>query len=187
MDDARTSLFMMLGQIASRTVKSHESIAIAESLHVSPDQDLAKILPKSVKQASSASEPYKLFFVFENYLREFVVEELGRDETVNWWSKVPRDVQDEVTKLEAQEEIKGWMALGSRDKSALLTLPQLLRIIEENWKETFLDIVRDKALLHEGRMIVHLRNTVCHMSVITDEELERVKQTMRDWFRVVSP
>jgi hypothetical protein len=33
-------------------------------------------------------------------------------------------------KLEAQEEVKSWMALGSRDKSALMTLPQLLKVID---------------------------------------------------------
>ena len=38
-----------------------------------------------------------------------------------------KDVRDYVAGLEAQEEIKSWMALGSRDKSALMTLPQLLR------------------------------------------------------------
>jgi len=31
------------------------------------------------------------------------------------------------------------------------------------------------------------RNTICHMSIIPSEELERIKQTMRDWFRVVAP
>ena len=36
------------------------------------------------------------------------------------------------------------MSLGSRDKSALMTLPQLLKVIEENWKEGFDDLIRDK-------------------------------------------
>lgn len=30
------------------------------------------------------------------------------------------------------------------------------------------------------------RNTICHMSIIPSEELERIKQTMRDW-SVVAP
>jgi hypothetical protein len=30
------------------------------------------------------------------------------------------------------------------------------------------------------------RNTICHMSIIPSEELERIKQTMRDWW-VVAP
>ena len=74
--------------------------------------------------------------------------------------------------METTEETKTWMSLGSRDKSALLTYPQLLRIIEHCWAQGFSDLVRDKALLTEGRLISHLRNTVAHMTDIPEEELD---------------
>ena len=96
-------------------------------------------------------------------------------------------VRDEITRLEATEEVKSWMSLGSRDKSALMTLPQLLKVIEENWKEGFDDLIRDKGLIQEARLLGHLRNTICHMNTIPVEEVERIKQTMWDWFRVVAP
>jgi hypothetical protein len=104
-----------------------------------------------------------------------------------WWDKVPGDFQTEVTKLEETEEIKSWMALGSRDKSALMTLPQLLKVIDQNWKGSFDEVILDKSLVQEARLIGHLRNTICHMSVISLEELGRIRQIMRDWFRVVAP
>jgi hypothetical protein len=44
-----------------------------------------------------------------------------------------------------------------------------------------------KKEIQEARLLVHLRNTICHMNVIPPEELERIRQTMRDWFRVVAP
>lgn len=185
--DGRTALFVMLGQTAERTVSEIDTIAPAESLLLSSSYDLAPLIPDGVKQAMRAAEAYKLFFVFEGYLRDFVVEVLTADQSVSWWDKVPKDVQDEVTKLEETEDVKSWMAIGSRDKSALLTYPQLLRIIDHAWKDGFSDLVRDKALVQEARLIGHLRNTICHMTPIPDEETERVKQTMRDWFRVVAP
>ncbi len=120
-------------------------------------------------------------------MREFILEVLTKENPEGWWDKVPGDVQDEVAKIEAQEEIKGWMSLGSRDKSALMTLSQLLKVIDANWKQGFDELVRDKGLIQEARLLVHLRNTICHMSNISVEELERIKQTMRDWFRVVAP
>jgi hypothetical protein len=100
---------------------------------------------------------------------------------------LPNDVQGEITKLEEADEIKSWMALGSRDKSALMTFPQLLRVIDHAWKEGFDDLVRDKGLVQEARLIVHLRNTICHMTEIPEEETSRIRQTIRDWFRVVAP
>jgi hypothetical protein len=82
-----------------------------------------------------------------------------------------------------------WMALNSRSKLSLTTLPQLLKIIEDshNWKNFFEAVVRDKSLLQEARHISHIRNTICHMGEISEEELARVKQVMRDWLRVVEP
>ena len=68
------------------------------------------------------------------------------------------------------------MALGSRDKSALMTLPQLLRVIDVAWKEGFDDLIRDKALIQEARVIAHLRNTLCHMSAISVEETDRISR-----------
>jgi hypothetical protein len=185
--DARAALFIMLGQAAERAVEKLEDVVPKDTLLLSPSYDLATLVPEKVRRAATASEAYRLFFVFESYLREFIVEVLSKDATEEWWSKVPKDVKDEVAKLEETEEMKSWMALGSRDKSALMTLPQLLRVIDENWKANFHEMVRDKALVQHARALVHLRNTICHMSVISDEEMGRIKQVIRDWFRVVAP
>ena len=186
--DATAALFVMLGQAADKTIAATEEVIPKEALLLSEQYDLAAIVPDKVRRASTASEGYKLFFVFEEYLREMIVEVLARENGAKtWWDFAPQDVKDEVTKMEQREEVKSWMALGSRDKSALMTLLQLLRIIEVAWKEGFDDLIRDKALIQQARVIAHLRNTLCHMSAISVEETDRIKQTMRDWFRIVAP
>lgn len=186
--DSTASLFVMLGQTAEKAVAKMEDIVPKELLLLSQAYDLALLAPDTVRKAVEASEPYKLFFAFEAYLRQMIVEVLSKEgQDANWYDKVPKDVKDEITRLEATEEIKSWMSLGSRDKSALMTLPQLLKVIEENWREGFDDLIRDKGLIQEARLLVHLRNAICHMSTIPVEEIERIKQTMRDWFRVVAP
>jgi hypothetical protein len=185
--DSQAALFLMLGQAADNTVAKIDELVPKESLLLSPSYDLAALVPDKVRRAIDAAEAYKLFFVFESYLREFIVEILTQDGAETWWDKVPTDVQDEVSKLEQTEEVKSWMALGSRDKSALMTLPQLLRVIDHAWKQGFDEVVRDKGLIQEARLLVHLRNTLCHMSTISAEEADRVRQTMRDWFRIVAP
>lgn len=186
-NEQRAAHFLMLGQVASKEVSNAPGIAPPQPLFISQAYDLAALLPDAVRNAFSAAEAYKLLFVFEGYLRDLVIEALSRDGTEDWWQAVPKDVQDEVTKLAETEEAKGWMALGSRDKSSLLTYPQLLRVIDHCWKTHFEELLRDKSLVQEARLISHLRNTICHMSPISQEEFERVKQTMRDWFRMVAP
>jgi hypothetical protein len=185
--DSRAALFLMLGQVAEKTISNIEETVPKASLLLSPSYDLATIVPDKLRRAIDAARSYELFFIFESYLREVIVEVLGKDTAVSWWDKVPQDVKDEVLRLEQAEEVKSWMALGSRDRSALMTLPQLLRVIDYAWKDGFDDIVRDKGLIQEARLLVHLRNTICHMSTIPAEETDRIRQTMRDWFRVVAP
>jgi len=186
-DDGTLALFLMLGQIANKKSTEHPSVVDGKPLMLSESYDLASSLPESVRNANHAAEGYRLFFVFETYLKDFVIQTLTKDGKEQWWDKIPKDVQTDIAKLENNEEMKSWMALGSRDKSALMTYPQLLRVIEECWNEHFKDVVRDKALIHEARLISHLRNTICHMRSISDEETDRVKMVIKDWFRVVSP
>lgn len=185
--DSKAALFLMVGQTAEKSLIAMDDLVPRESLLLSPSYDLAPLLPDTVRQATSAAETYRLFFVFENFLRQFVIQVLTKDASRPWWDKVPKDVQDEVTKVEEADEIKSWMALGSRDRSALMTFPQLLRVMDHCWKDGFDELVRDKALIQGARMIVHLRNTICHMTDIPPEEAERVRQNMRDWFRVIAP
>lgn len=186
-NDGDLALFLMLGQIATKTTGSIPEVVDGKPLMISDSYDIALSLPESVKNANKASEAYRLFFVFERYLRDFIIETLSKDGRVTWWDKLPPDVITEIEKLEKTEEVKRWMALGSRDKSALMTYAQLLRVMDYCWKECFEDVVRDKALIQEARLLSHLRNSICHMTQINDEEMERVKQVIRDWFRVVSP
>jgi len=159
----------------------------SQQLLVSDSFDLSEVVPSTVLSAQHAAEAFKLFFVFERYLRDIIIDVLSQDATSQWWDKLPTDVRTEVEALEATEDTKSWMALGTRDKSSLMTYPQLLRVIDACWKSHFVDVVRDKSLIQQARVLTHLRNAVAHMTPIPDEELGRIKQVMRDWFRMVAP
>jgi hypothetical protein len=183
--DGRLALFVMLGRTVEQLIQEHPDTVPPESLRISDSVDLAVGLPASVKQSNRAALVYKLFFVFENYLRELVVDVLSEKYPADWWDKVEPNVKQDVAELEAKEETKQWMALASRDKLSLTTYPQLLLIIEFRWKDDFEPVIRDKQLIQEARMVGHLRNAICHMTDVPDEEVERIKQLLRDWFRAV--
>lgn len=186
-DESRLALFVMLGQSVSASIHEKIDLITPPALKISENYDLSAVIPDPVRRAYEASEAYRLFFVFESYLKEFVTGALIAKNGDEWWDQVPKDVQDEVVKLEETEEAKSWMALGSRDKLSLMTYPQLLRVIDVCWKTHFEELLRDKALVQQARLISHLRNTICHMTNISVEELERIRQTMRDWFRRIAP
>ena len=95
--DTQAALFLMLGQAAARSIAEIEDVVPKHSLLLSAQYDLAELVPEKVRLATNASEAYRLFFVFEHYLREFVVEVLSKD-GATWWDKIPPDVQADVTK-----------------------------------------------------------------------------------------
>jgi hypothetical protein len=182
--------FLMVGRTAQRRVReTPETVLPQAQLMLTERFNLAEVLPDETREAFEAAESYKLLFVFENYLRDFILTVLSEKDKDNWWNAVPKDVQDEVAKAEETEDRKKWMNLDSRGKLALTTLPQLMRIMDEpdNWKTYFEPLVRDKSLLQHTRLIVHTRNTICHMTAVSAEENERIRQVVRDWFRVVAP
>ncbi|WP_153065930.1 Swt1 family HEPN domain-containing protein [Xanthomonas campestris] len=187
LDDSRLALFLMLGQGADKALSKRVDLVPSYPLLISDSFDLSEVVPDTVHSALRAAEAFKLFFVFERYLRDIIIDVLSQDPSVQWWEKLPTDVRTEVEALEAAEDTKTWMALGTRDKSSLMTYPQLLRVIDTCWKPHFIDVVRDKSLIQQARVLTHLRNAVAHMTPVPDEELGRIKQVMRDWFRMVAP
>jgi hypothetical protein len=185
--EERLALFLLLGQTAEQAVRELPEAAPAESLSISGKYDLATLLPGEVKRASSASHAYELLFVFENFLRTFILSVLAERDPEHWWDKVPKHVRDDVEELERKEETKQWMALAPRTKLSLATYPQLLDVIDQCWKEGFDGVVRDKSLVQEARHVAHLRNAIGHMTEVPAEEIERIKRAMCDWFRMVAP
>jgi hypothetical protein len=99
--DTIAALFLALGQTADRIVETIEDVVPRDSLLLSASYDLAEIVPNSVRSATRASEAYKLFFVFEEYLRQLIIEVMTKEgEAKTWWDYVPQDVKDEVSRLE---------------------------------------------------------------------------------------
>lgn len=185
----RLALFLMVGQTAQRSIRNLPNTVPLTRLMISGTFNIAEVLPDETREAIDVADTFKLFYVLENYLRDFILNVLSEADKDNWWNAIPKDVQNKVAEYESTEEAKRWMNLNTRGKLALTTLPQLLRIIDEdnNWKTHFEPLVRDKSLISQTRLIVHTRNTVCHMSPVTVEEHERVQQIIRDWFRVIAP
>jgi hypothetical protein len=183
--DGNLALFVMLGRTVDQLIQENPQTVPEESLSISETLDLAVASPIEVRRAIRAGFVYKLFFFFENYLRELVTAVMAEKYQAAWWDRVEPNVKKDVAELQEKEDTKQWMALQPRDQLALVTYPQLLLIIEHCWKEVFEPVVRDKQLISEARRIGHLRNAICHMTDIPDEELDRVKQLMRDWFRMV--
>ncbi len=134
----RLAHFLMVGRSAQKSIKNLPNTVPHSQLMISDTFNVAEVLPDETRDAIDVSETFRLFYVLENYLRDFILTVLSEADKENWWNAVPKDVRDKVGEYESTEDAKRWMNLNPRGKLALTTLPQLLRIIDEdnNWKAT---------------------------------------------------
>ena len=110
MSDERLALFLLLGKTVAREMASRSDVALAETLHVSELQDLSALLPEATRLAFKAAEAYKLFFVFETYLREFLVEVLSKNGVEEWWDKLPATCRTKSPNLRILRRPRvGWL------------------------------------------------------------------------------
>jgi hypothetical protein len=135
--DERLALFVLLGRTAEQLVELDPQTVPAESLSISDTFDLSISAPAEVKKSMRAAFVYKLFFIFENYLRELILSLMSEAHKLEWWGKIDPGVQKQVAELKEKEETKLWMALEARDQLSLVTYPQLLAIMEFSWKDVF--------------------------------------------------
>ena len=101
--------FLMIGRSAQRDIQKLPGTVPQRALMISDRFNVAEVLPDESRDAVDAAETFKLFFVFENYLRDFVLTVLSEADKENWWDAVPPNVRDEVAKLEETEDKKKWM------------------------------------------------------------------------------
>jgi hypothetical protein len=111
--------FIMIGRLAQQRVRSLPGTVPQMPLMISDRINISELLPDESRDAVRAAETFKLFFVLENYLRDFIVTVLSETDKENWWNSVPQQVREEVAKLEETEDKKKWMNLDSRENCRL--------------------------------------------------------------------
>jgi hypothetical protein len=77
---------------------------------ISETFNVAEVLPNETRESVAVAETFQLFYVLENYLRDFILNVLSEADKENWWNAVPKDVQDKVTESEDTEESKRFSA-----------------------------------------------------------------------------
>ena len=64
--------FLMIGRTAQRQVQQLPGTVPQMPMMISDRFNVSEVLPDESRDAVDAAETFKLFFVFENYLRVFV-------------------------------------------------------------------------------------------------------------------
>jgi hypothetical protein len=103
----------------------------------------------------------------------------------NWWEKhVPQFVRDNAT-LNKKKETEAGVTPRSDDLLSYTNFGELGQIITSNWT-LFSDLFTDpKAVTATIARLNTLRVPIAHCSMLAEDEVLRLKLSLRDWFRLM--
>jgi hypothetical protein len=150
-------------------------------------------LSSSIKQfsrevrenAEKMSDYYKLFYMLENDIRKLIDSTLSEAYGAGWWENHSPNSTKEEFKANRQREIEAGVTNRSDDELDYVSFGQLGEIIRANW-DLFGGILSNQKAL--GRVMFSLnmlRGPIAHCGLLAEDEIDRLKLTVKDWFRLL--
>lgn len=137
-------------------------------------------------EAASMSAQYEIFYALEKTIRGLVADTLQSKEGDAWWDsgKVPPAVKSGAEER-MQRELDTGMTPRSAEKIDFTTFGELGQIIKSNW-DAFGDIfTSSRAVERVMANLNSLRGPIAHCCPLAEDEVVRLRLTVRDWFRLM--
>lgn len=138
-------------------------------------------------EASAMAKHYEIFYSLEKSIRELVDQTIeDADKRDDWWgtSRVPANLQSDVA-ARIQKEIDAGVTRRSMNELDYTTFGELSVIITSNW-DLFGGLFRSKKAVEKVMSSLNtLRNPIAHCSALAEDEVLRLRLTVRDWFRMM--
>lgn len=135
-------------------------------------------------QADRMAEYYKIFYMLENFIRDFVSSILEEENGEDWWESCVPDVIKDSAKKSRERELSAGVTPRSSDMLEYITFGELADIIKYNMRlfSGFFPNVKG----FEGVMgrLNTLRGPIMHCGVLAEDEVLRLKLSVRDWFKL---
>ena len=136
--------------------------------------------------AAYMAEHYSLFYMLENEIRDFVAAIMEDAHGDAWWdNEVLPDIQTRAEKNRTREISEGVSIRSSREID-YTNFGELGEIIKSNW-DTFGGVFSNSNKSAVEKVMARLsmlRNHIAHCSAFDEEEVLRLRLTIRDWFRL---
>jgi hypothetical protein len=132
------------------------------------------------------SQYYEIFYSLEKTIRSLVGDTLQTAEGEGWWAsgRVPVKIkQDADGRL--QREIDSGMTVRSSSPLDFTTFGELGEVIKTNWDLFGAMFSSPKAVERVMSNLNTLRGPIAHCSVLAEDEVVRLRLSVRDWFRLM--
>jgi hypothetical protein len=138
------------------------------------------------ENAEMMAEHYKLFYMLENDIRKLIDETIAEEHKgADWWDKYAPVSAKEEYKNNSQREKEAGFTPRSDNPLDYVTFGQLGEIIKANWVLFGGILSNQKALGRVMYSLNNLRGPIAHCGVLAEDEISRLRLTVRDWFRLL--
>ncbi|MBZ9962387.1 Swt1 family HEPN domain-containing protein [Mesorhizobium sp. BR1-1-2] len=147
----------------------------------------------SIKQFSSdvrenaerMSQYYKLFYMLENDIRKLIGDTLSEVYGPHWWDSYAPGSAKEECKFNQQREQEAAVTSRSENELDYVSFGQLGEIIRSNWVLFGGILSNQKAMGRVMFSLNTLRGPIAHCGILAEDEVDRLKLTVKDWFRLL--
>ena len=138
------------------------------------------------ENALMMAEHYKLFYMLENDIRRLIDETIAEDNKhPDWWDKYAPVTAKSEYKLNLQREQEAGFTPRSDNPLDYVTFGQLGDIIRENYTLFGGILSNQKAMGRVMFSLNNLRGPIAHCGLLAEDEVDRLKLTVKDWFRLL--
>ncbi len=185
------SEFMFRGLLAKHALRDMEAIGQLRRPEGTAAEQIDVDMLASVSEAIRASSlymqrAYRLLFVLENVVREFVQEVLSEKDGADWFEKrasVP--VKKKVADRKEKEQRNQWHTGRNSHPVNYVDFGDLALLIQAHWEE-FKDLLPSQAwAVSRLSDAERSRNVIAHTNVLSDEEVTRLEMTVADWVKQI--
>jgi len=136
-------------------------------------------------EARKMSTHYEIFYCLEKTIRSLISERLREERGENWWEvSVPQQIQTNAQQ-NMEKEKDSAISPRSYEEIDYVSFGELGEIIKNNW-DIFSDTFNSQSgLIKVLNVLKILRGPIADCSPLADDEVVRLRLTLRDWFRLM--
>jgi septal ring factor EnvC (AmiA/AmiB activator) len=136
--------------------------------------------------AEAMSEFYKLFYMLENDIRKLIEDTLSEaHKGPDWWDTYAPDTAKTECTLNQKREAEFGVTSRSDRELDYINFGQLGEIIRHNWQLFGGIVSNQKALTRVMHALNNLRGPIAHCGLLAEDEVDRLRLTVKDWFRLL--
>lgn len=151
------------------------------------DQDYYPQIDREIRQeAANMSDHYEVFYSLENSIRGLITDTLAAAEPGGWWDsgRIPQHIKTDA-EGRMKKEVDSGVTPRSTEPIDFTNFGELGQVIKANW-DVFGDIFDSpKAVERVMASLNTLRGPIAHCSPLAEDEVVRLRLSVRDWFRLM--